>query len=152
MGITWTLDGDLTRLQKIDKLKKIIETIRQEYSGNVHVGLNDWKDTDADRVVRMLGEYILLLEGSKVDPNKVTDTAMDKVNTIGIIGSIFHEGEVAKYAYVGQAMATPSDVGGVDEILGMAVTIIPNTAAARVTDELTVTDNGDGTFTVAKTV
>ena len=61
-------------------------------------------------------------------------------------------GEVAKYAYVGQAMATPSDVGGVDEILGMAVTIIPNTAAARVTDELTVTDNGDGTFTVAKTV
>lgn len=61
-------------------------------------------------------------------------------------------GEVAKYAYVGQAMATPSDVGGVDEILGMAVTIIPNTAAARVTDELTVTDNGNGTFTVAKTV
>ena len=61
-------------------------------------------------------------------------------------------GEVAKYAYVGQAMATPSDVGGVDEILGMAVTIIPNTAAARVTDELSVTDNGDGTFTVAKTV
>lgn len=98
LGITWTLDGDLTRIQKINKLKTIVETIRQQYSGDVHVGLNDWKDTDADRVVRMLGEYILLLEGSKVDPNKVTDTAMDKVNTVGIIGSIFNEGEVAKYA------------------------------------------------------
>ena len=58
-------------------------------------------------------------------------------------------GEVAKYAYVGQAAATPSDVGGVDEILEMAVTIIPNTAAKKVTDDYTVTDNGDGTFTVA---
>ena len=57
-------------------------------------------------------------------------------------------GEVAKYAYVGQATATPSDVG-VDEILDMAVTIIPNTAAKKVTDDYTVTDNGDGTFTVA---
>ena len=61
-------------------------------------------------------------------------------------------GEVAKYAYVGQAVATPSDVGGVDEILGMAVTIVPNTAAVKVTDKLIVTDNGDGTLTVAKTV
>lgn len=59
-------------------------------------------------------------------------------------------GEVAKYAYVGQATATPSDVGGVDEILEMAVTVIPNTAAAKVTDAYTVTDNKDGTFTVAK--
>lgn len=59
-------------------------------------------------------------------------------------------GEVAKYAYVGQASATPTDVGGIDEILEMAVTIIPNTAAKKVTDEYTVTDNGDGTFTVAK--
>jgi hypothetical protein len=61
-------------------------------------------------------------------------------------------GEVAKYAYVGQAMATPSDVGGVDEILGMSVTIIPNTAAVKVTDTLTVTEGENGTFTVAKTV
>ena len=58
-------------------------------------------------------------------------------------------GGVAKYAYVGQAIATPTDVGGVDEILEMSVTVIPNTAAKKVTDELTVTDNGDGTFTVA---
>lgn len=59
-------------------------------------------------------------------------------------------GEVAKYAYVGQATATPSDVGGVDEILEMAVTVIPNTAAVECTDELTVVDNKDGTFTVTK--
>lgn len=59
-------------------------------------------------------------------------------------------GEVAKYAYVGQATATPTDVGGVDEILEMAVTIIPNTAAKKVTDDYTVTDNGDGTFTVVE--
>ena len=59
-------------------------------------------------------------------------------------------GGVAKYAYVGQAVATPADVGGADEILEMSVTVIPNTAAKKVTDELTVTDNKNGTFTVAK--
>ncbi len=60
-------------------------------------------------------------------------------------------GEVAKYAYVGQATATPTDVGGVDEILEMSVTVIPNTAAIRCTDDYTVADNKDGTFTVTKT-
>lgn len=59
-------------------------------------------------------------------------------------------GEVAKYAYVGQAIATPTDVGGTDEILEMSVTIIPNTAAKKVTDDLNVVDGGDGTFTVSK--
>lgn len=59
-------------------------------------------------------------------------------------------GKVAKYAYIGQAVATPTDVGGVDEILEMSVTVIPNTAAKKVTDEFTVTDNGNGSFTVAK--
>ena len=59
-------------------------------------------------------------------------------------------GEVAKYVYVGQAVATPTDVGGVDEVLGMSVTIIPNTAAKKVTDNFTVVDNKDGTFTVTK--
>lgn len=58
-------------------------------------------------------------------------------------------GGVAKYAYVGQAVATPTDVGGADEILEMSVTVIPNTAAKKVTDELTVVDNKDGTFTVS---
>ena len=59
-------------------------------------------------------------------------------------------GGVAKYAYVGQAVATPSDVGGSDEILEMSVTIVPNTVAKKVSDEITVTDNKNGTFTVAK--
>lgn len=59
-------------------------------------------------------------------------------------------GEVAKYAYVGQAIATPTDVGGADEILEMSVTIIPNTAAKKVTDDFAVVDNKDGTFTVTK--
>lgn len=77
------------------------------------------------------------LEGGKID-------IMQLYGTKGV-------GEVAKYAYVGQAVATPTDVGGVDEILEMSVTIVPNTAAKKVTDEYTVTDNGDGTFTVAKT-
>lgn len=59
-------------------------------------------------------------------------------------------GEVAKYAYVGQATATPTDVGGTDEILEMSVTIVPNTAAVKCTDDYTVVDNKDGTFTVTK--
>lgn len=59
-------------------------------------------------------------------------------------------GGVAKYAYVGQVTATPTDVGGVDEILEMAATVIPNTVAEEVTDGYNVTDNKDGTFTVAK--
>lgn len=59
-------------------------------------------------------------------------------------------GGVAKYAYVGQVTATPTDVGGVDEILEMAATVIPNTVAEEVTDGYKVTDNKDGTFTVAK--
>lgn len=59
-------------------------------------------------------------------------------------------GETAKYAYVGQATATPNDVGGVDEILEMTVTVIPNTAAIECTDDFSVVDNKDGTFTVTK--
>ena len=47
-------------------------------------------------------------------------------------------------------MATPNDVGGADEILEMSVTVIPNTTAKKVTDELTVVDNNDGTFTVSR--
>lgn len=74
------------------------------------------------------------LSGSKID-------IMQLYGTDGI-------GGVAKYAYVGQATATPSDVGGTDEILEMSVTVIPNTAAKKVTDDYTVVDNGDGTFTV----
>lgn len=59
-------------------------------------------------------------------------------------------GEVAKYAYVGQAIATPNDVGGVDEILEMTVSVVPNTAAVECTDTYTVVAGEDGTFTVTK--
>ena len=75
------------------------------------------------------------LEGKKID-------IMQLYGTDGV-------GGVAKYAYVGQAVATPNDVGGSDEILEMTVTVIPNTAAKKVTDLYTVTDNKDGSFTVA---
>ena len=80
------------------------------------------------------------------DIEKLGGKKLDIIHLYGTDGI----GGVAKYAYVGQAIATPTDVGGADEILEMSVTVIPNTAAKKVTDELTVTDNGDGTFTVAK--
>lgn len=80
----------------------------------------------------------------------IDELAGEKIDIMQLYGTK-GIGEVAKYAYVGQATATPTDVGGYDEILEMAVTVIPNTAAKKVTDEFTVTDNGDGTFTVAKT-
>lgn len=59
-------------------------------------------------------------------------------------------GEVAKYAYVGQAVATPTDVSGADSILEMSVTIVPNTAAVKCTDDYDIVDNQDGTFAVTK--
>ena len=78
----------------------------------------------------------------------INDLAGKKIDIFHLYGTK-GIGEVAKYAYVGQATATPNDVGGVDEILEMTVTVIPNTAAVECTDDYTVTDNGDGTFTVA---
>lgn len=78
----------------------------------------------------------------------IDDLAGGKVDIMQLYGTD-GVGGVAKYAYVGQAIATPTDVGGADEILEMAVTVIPNTAAKKVTDDYTITDNGDGTFTVA---
>jgi hypothetical protein len=78
--------------------------------------------------------------------NKLSGKKLDIIHLYGTDGI----GSVAKYAYVGQAIATPNDVGGTDEILEMTATIIPNTAAVECTDDLTVTDNGDGSFTVAK--
>lgn len=78
--------------------------------------------------------------------NKTAGKKLDIFHLYGTDGV----GSVAKYAYVGQATATPNDVGGIDEILEMTVTVIPNTSAIECTDDFTVTDNGDGTFTVAK--
>lgn len=59
-------------------------------------------------------------------------------------------GGVAKYCYVGQATATPNDVGGNDEILEMTVTVVPNSVSSECTDKFTVVDNKDGTFNVTK--
>lgn len=81
--------------------------------------------------------------------DKIDEFGSDKLDIIHLYGTD-GIGGVAKYAYVGQAIATPNDVGGTDEILEMSVTIIPNTAAKKVTDKLAVVDNGDGTFTVTK--
>ena len=61
-------------------------------------------------------------------------------------------GGVAKYAYVGEVVATPSDVSGVDSILEMTATIVPSTAAKLMTDDLTVTySESTGKFTVTET-
>lgn len=81
--------------------------------------------------------------------DNIDDLAGNKIDILQLYGTK-GIGEVAKYAYVGQAIATPSDVGGVDEILEMSVTVIPNTAAVKCTDDFEVVDNGDGTFTVTK--
>lgn len=59
-------------------------------------------------------------------------------------------GGVAKSAYVGQITPTVNDIGGVDEIIEMTATVVQNTVPKWVTDELTVVDNKDGTFTVSK--
>ena len=59
-------------------------------------------------------------------------------------------GGKAKSAYVGQITPTINDIGGVDEIVEMTATVVQNTTPKWVTDKLTVTDNKDGTFTVAK--
>lgn len=85
----------------------------------------------------------------KKDLQAINKLAGKKVKIMQLYGTQ-GVGEVAKYAYIGQVTATPSDVGGVDEILEMTATIIPNTAAVECTDAYTVTDGGDGTFTVAK--
>ena len=80
--------------------------------------------------------------------DNLDDLAGKKIDIIHLYGTQ-GIGEVAKYAYVGQVTVTPSDVSGVDTILEMTATIVPNTAAVKITDGFTVTDNGDGTFTVA---
>ena len=77
----------------------------------------------------------------------VNDLSGKKIKVIQLYGTD-GVGGVAKYGYVGQAMATPSDVGGTDEILEMSVTVIPNTVAVEISEKVTVADNGDGTFTV----
>lgn len=79
----------------------------------------------------------------------IDDLGNDKIDIFYLLGTD-GVGGTAKYCRVCQATATPSDIGGVDEILEMTVTIVPNTTALKVTDQFTVTDNGDGTFEVTK--
>lgn len=58
-------------------------------------------------------------------------------------------GGLAKFFYTGQFSPTVNDLGGTDEVIEMTCTVVPNTAPILVTDEITVTDNQDGTFTVS---
>ena len=86
---------------------------------------------------------------SKDDLDALDAEAGKKLDIIHLYGTD-GLGSVAKYAYVGEVVATPSDVGGVDSILEMTATIVPNTAAKKVTDGYTVTRNAStGKFTVA---
>lgn len=80
----------------------------------------------------------------------VNDLSGKKIKVIQLYGTD-GVGGVAKYGYVGQAMATPSDVGGTDEILEMSVTVIPNTVAVEISENVKVVDNKDGSFTVTST-
>lgn len=79
-------------------------------------------------------DRIKVLMGKKVD-------IMHLYGTDGI-------GGVSKWVYSGEISATVSDVGGVDEILEMTVTIIPNTVAQECTDLYTVSVSGSS-FTVS---
>lgn len=79
--------------------------------------------------------YVSSLEGKE----------LDIINLYGTDGV----GGVAKIARQGKVAAAISDAGGVDEILGITATVVPSTSAKVVTDNLTISDNHDGTFTVA---
>lgn len=81
-------------------------------------------------------EELLEVEGKKCD-------IIQLWGTDGIGGS-------AKSAYVGQITPTINDVGGVDEIVEMTASVVQNTVPVWCTDDFTVVDNGDKTFTVTK--
>lgn len=79
----------------------------------------------------------------------IDELAGKKVDLIVLYGNT-GTGDQAKYAYTGQVSATPSDTSGVDGVVEMTVTATPNTVPVKCTDTLTVTDKGNGNFTVAK--
>lgn len=81
-------------------------------------------------------DRLLKVEGKKCD-------IMQLYGTDGL-------GGVAKSCYVGQITPTVNDVGGVDEILEITATVVQNTSPKWVTDDFTVVDNKDGSFTVTK--
>lgn len=73
----------------------------------------------------------------------IGDKQIDVIFLYGTTGL----GDVAKIGLASQVDASPSDIGGNDEILGMTVTITPNTVPEMITDDYTVTES-NGTFTV----
>ena len=76
------------------------------------------------------------LEKEKLDAiDAVAGQKLDIMHLYGTDGL----GKTAKYAYVGTVVATPSDVSGVDSILEMTASVVPNTVAKRVTNDYTVT-------------
>lgn len=60
-------------------------------------------------------------------------------------------GRLAKAGYVGQFAPTVNDLSGTDTVIEMTCSVVPNTSPVWITDDFAVTDNGDGTFTVAST-
>lgn len=59
-------------------------------------------------------------------------------------------GEVAKVGYRGTASVSIGDLSGIDQVVGLTATITPTTVSKKITDEYTVVDNKDGSFTVTK--
>lgn len=77
--------------------------------------------------------------------NALAGKTLDIIHLYGTDGV----GGVAKYAYQGEVVATPSDLSGVDSIIEMTATVVPKTVAELITDDYTVTES-NGTFTVTK--
>ena len=79
--------------------------------------------------------------------DKLLTDARKKVDIIQLYGRD-GVGGLAKAAYVGEFIPTVNDVGGVDEVIEMTCTVVPNTSSEWVTDDIVVVENADGTFTV----
>lgn len=77
------------------------------------------------------------------------DELAGKTVDIMILYGMDGVGGEAKYAFYGATTATIADISGVDSIVDMSVTVTPASDVIKVTDQYTVTDNGDGNFTVA---
>ena len=77
---------------------------------------------------------------TKADLDAIDAVAGKKLDIMHLYGTD-GLGGTAKYAYVGTVAATPSDVSGVDSILEMTATVVPNSVATRVTDDYTVAYN-----------
>lgn len=58
-------------------------------------------------------------------------------------------GGLAKSGYTGQFSPTVNDLGGTDEVIEMTCSVVQNTSPVWITDDFSITDNGNGTFTVA---